>query len=731
VNASPFRALSVEPTREIARVAALPRRAWSDDAAAALADMLTRELKTPGGTMRLRPVQAIALYEAMEARGLFGPIRVGGGKTLLTLLLPVVLEAKRPILLLPAALIEKTWRDVQALKEHWRLATNVQMLSYEMLGLVQSAEKLKYIEPDLIIADEAHYLKNLRAGRTRRVARYMNGCPETCFVGVSGTVMKSSIKDFAHILRWALKQDAPVPVSDDEVSAWADALDDKVNPLGRRAPGALLALDPTLPQEEPAIVTRDTPRGLLVDVATMRRDSLARARQVFQKRLLETRGVVASPRSDGVTCSLRVSALEYEPAPVIAEHFETLRRRSETPCGKSFAEAAEMRMYARELALGFSYTWIPKEKVAEWDALVRQSKNVVPQKEINAGVKLIQKRAEPDRGLGTRGTEKRSSKELLPGTMATDEKSTSSSTESRSLSMKRWLRSTADAVTSATVKSENKVISQSIIATRQERSGEFSARSATEASGYSGTMPLGLSVPLRTFLEQNRPPPDWLQARREWCSFVRETIEESQSFDTMLQVANACRAGLLPSEKLSAWKVIETSYEPTTRPIFYDVTALDTCLRWLSENVGIVWVEHQAFGTALSQLSGLPYFGAGGLDASGVSIVNEKGDRSIIASVAACGQGFNLQMFCRNLVTSCPSGAATIEQVLGRTHRDGQEADEVTADVLLGCGEHYDAFFQALGGARAAQDTLGHSQKLLLADILIPNINDKKGPLWG
>ena len=102
----------------------------------------------------------------------------------------------------------------------------------------------------------------------------------------------------------------------------------------------------------------------------------------------------------------------------------------------------------------------------------------------------------------------------------------------------------------------------------------------------------------------------------------------------------------------------------------------------------------------------------------------------MIASIAACGQGFNLQMFSKNLITSCPSGAATVEQVLGRTHRDGQLADEVVVDILLGCREQYDAFDRALEGAKAAEALLGHSQKLLLADIVMPDISGRRGPLW-
>ncbi len=584
MNASPFRILSVEPSREIARVAALPRRTWSDDAAATLADMLTRELKTPGGTMKLRPVQAIALYEAMEVGGLFGPIRVGAGKTICTLLMPVVLEAKRPVLLLPAALIEKTWRDVQALREHWRLATNLQMISYEMLGLVQSAEKLEYIQPDLIVADECHRLKNFRAGRTRRVARYMQRHPATRFVGVSGTVMKSSIKDFAHILTWALKESAPVPASDDEVSAWADCLDEKVNPLGRRQAGALLTLDPEAARGEPVFVEWATP----TESADLRRDSLVRVRQVFQRRLLETRGVVASPKSDGVTCSLRVSALEYEPAPITAEHFAHVKKTMTTPDGWAFAESVVLRMYLRQLALGFHGIWEP------------------------------------------------------------------------------------------------------------------------------------------------RPPQEWIEARREWAAFVRETLADSTTLDTELQVKNAVKAGRLRTATLDAWSAVEDTFTIQPKDVWHDDAALDVCAAWMEREKGIVWTEHRFFSRRLAQITGATYYGENGMSERGESITLVKTGRAIIASVQANGTGRNLQMFSTNLITSCSPSAATVEQLIGRTHRDGQEADEVLVDILLGCGEHYDAFFQALGGARAAQDVLGHSQKLLLADILIPNnINDKKGPLWG
>jgi hypothetical protein len=577
---SPFGSQVVARTSEIKRIAALPRRVWSDEDATTLAAMLTRELKTPSGAMSLRPVQAVSLYESMEIGGLFGPMRVGSGKTLVTLLLPLVLEALRPILLVPAALIDKTWDDRARLVKHWRLATNLQLISYEMLGLVQSAQKLDYIRPDLIIADECHYLKNHRAGRTRRVTRYMREHPETRFVGVSGTVMKGSIKDFAHLLRWSLKAGAPIPVTDDETDTWADALDEKVNPLGRRQPGALFDL-----AAEPLDCAYGT----------------TQARRVFQSRLLQTKGVVASSKTDGVTCSLRIAALEYRPAAITEQHIDAMRRGVKdasgefvvlpwsTPDGWTFSQAIEFRMYLRQLALGFHSVWDP------------------------------------------------------------------------------------------------------------------------------------------------RPPPEWITARRDWAVYVRETLAHSRTLDTELQVANAAdtgRLGELGKEILGAWRAVRDTFKIQPRDVWHDDTAIQTCASWMKDNPGIVWTEHVFFARKLARETGATYYGANGLSDSGESITGVKPGRAIIASVQANSTGRNLQMFSANLVTSCPPGPAIVEQLIGRTHRDGQEADTVTVDILLGCLEHHDAFQRALDGARAAADTLGHDQKLLLSDILMPNVNDRKGPLW-
>jgi superfamily II DNA or RNA helicase len=67
----------------------LPKRDSQFD----LSMKLTQKLRTENGTMTLRPIQAQALSELEQCQGLFAPIRVGGGKTLISLLAPALLQA--------------------------------------------------------------------------------------------------------------------------------------------------------------------------------------------------------------------------------------------------------------------------------------------------------------------------------------------------------------------------------------------------------------------------------------------------------------------------------------------------------------------------------------------------------------------------------------------------------------------------------------------------------------
>lgn len=549
----------VGPSNELKRIKDIPRRTWTEAQAKDVAEKLTKLLKQPNGTMSLRPAQAMALHDLGVYKGLFGPIRVGGGKTLISLLAPYVLDAKKPLLLMPASLVEKTEDDRFHLANHWRIP-RIKILSYEKLGRVEGKHELDTHQPDFIEADEAHRLKNRKAGCTKRVERYMRDNPNTYFAAFSGTIMKLSLADMAHLLRWALKDNAPIPYEDGELDEWCDALDDRINPLNRRDPGALLELATT---EERLTL-----------------DGLSAARRGFCRRMLETPGVVATA-GEQVSCSLNIQVLEYKVNEVTEANFKKLRTKWLTPDDWDLTMAVDVWRHSRELSLGFHYIWSP------------------------------------------------------------------------------------------------------------------------------------------------RPPDPWRNRRRDWKSYCRSVLSHSRTIDTehelVLAIAKGTYKDDVGSKFLTEWVNIEPTFKVHTKAVWHDTAALETCEKWMKEGPGIVWCGHTFFAEELSRRTGAPYYANGGLDSKGNPISKADPTKAIIASVAANATGRNLQFYSRNLITSCPTGADTWEQLLGRTHRDGQEADEVTVDVLLGCFEHFDAWVKAFKGAHFFRDTQGQDQKLLIATTLFPS----------
>jgi hypothetical protein len=78
------------------------------------------------------------------------------------------------------------------------------------------------------------------------------------------------------------------------------------------------------------------------------------------------------------------------------------------------------------------------------------------------------------------------------------------------------------------------------------------------------------------------------------------------------------------------------------------------------------------------------------------------------------GVGKNLQThFSRNVITQFPPNGLIVEQMLGRTHRPGQEADEVIVDWFGGTPETEAAIYKAIEDARYQEETITGRQKLL------------------
>lgn len=569
-----FRREGVPRSAEFERILGLPKRDWEDLPKGGYLEKLSQHLRKPESKALLRPHQVAMLTELFDYGGGIGNLQIGSGKTLLTALAPTLLAAQRPILLIPAKLREKTARDFQKLRQDWHVHPRIECISYEQLSRVKSAELLDSIKPDLLMADEVHFLANLNSGRTKRVRKFMRRHPETKFLGLSGTLTNRSLKQLWHLLMWGLRpQLMPLPRLWTELELWARAIDEKVEPESRIAPGVLLELAAHLPQKEPP------------------EHPLMRARNGLRDRLRQTPGYVAT-QGTGIDVPITLELVKPPKSKAIDEALRQLRETWTTPNGVELTSPMEVWRYAATLACGFFYEWKPAA------------------------------------------------------------------------------------------------------------------------------------------------PKDWLQARKNWTRFLRQTLKHSRRYDTpehlRLAVVNGSFSDtfeyvdelgktkqVLPRSLLEAWQNIKDTYVYDVIPHWVD----EAHLRWILEKYCrrntdpmIYWVEHIAVGEKLSALSGMPYCQAGGKDQHG-RFIEDLAGYSVIASVKSCGEGTNLQQgWHRNFVTSCEPVGKTWEQLIGRTHRTGQEADSVEVYVLNSCEEQESSFNQAVADCRFKFNLEGQQQRLLLAD---------------
>jgi hypothetical protein len=315
----------IGPSEDLRRIKAIPRReAFTFPDLGALADNIA---------CIPRPIQEQALKEILAARGGLIPIAVGGGKTLVSLLAPTILGNPRSVLLLPANLVEKTESDRSILRgQGWDVSMSIQIHSYESLGRIAKQGALEFFGPELIIADEVHKLKRLKAAVTRRVRRYMQAHPETMFIGLSGTILEKALEQFAHLLIWALKENAPVPIRPDILREWGEALDPKVDDFKRRDPGAILELKP----------------------------GAQTGAEAFQDRLRSTVGIVFSGEEQDYKGSLSIQRITYKHSEITDANFKKLRDDALTPDGWALTEAVDIWRVARQLAIGLHYIWDPR-----------------------------------------------------------------------------------------------------------------------------------------------------------------------------------------------------------------------------------------------------------------------------------------------------------------------------------------------------------------------------------
>ena len=335
------------PYPETARILSLPIR---EDP-----DKLPPEILRDLGGGELWDIQNKALECLRKNNGGVFPIGVGHGKTLISALSPTILKSKKALLLVPAPLFQKTLKEFQELREVWDILPPeiFTILSYSRLSLADSSELLEELQPDLIVADEAHLLRQKTSARTKRVIRYFQKFPATRFVGLSGTLTARSLKDYTHLIELSLREKSPVPLDYRELQAWSVCVD-AVTP----EPATLSDRRIFSPVYETFGAFGHLPF------------SQSQAREAYRRRLQTCPGVLMS-RDSSFAGSLVFAPLSVAICESARRALGVLARTWTLPNGEELVDALEQSRARRQLSQGFYYTWVweegtTREQIAKW-----------------------------------------------------------------------------------------------------------------------------------------------------------------------------------------------------------------------------------------------------------------------------------------------------------------------------------------------------------------------------
>lgn len=364
---------------DIERILSLPvdTRTPESEEAVELARKWTDHFRVPGGTRELRPVQGLVLEYLADrnVQGAVGAIGVGFGKTLISLLAPRVLgiAPDRTVLIVPAAMRQGLAKEMNINYEHFAIETRIWVLSYAEISMDGNEGLLESLDPDLLICDEAHYLKSRgKSKRANAVIRFLAGRRDCVFLPMSGTLTSNSIKEYAHILEMSLGVGSPAPIPWTELDTWARCID--VNSAMNIAESW---------QWEKMVPLVEWDQGIdfghITKLAVA--DRQRAVREAFYHRFSTAPGIVQTSRS-AVQCSLYIEPLSDIAIPGhVYAAMETVERDWRLPQGEEVDDPLALARALRQLALGFYYRWVwPAGEPdrawlysrAEWHAAVRK-----------------------------------------------------------------------------------------------------------------------------------------------------------------------------------------------------------------------------------------------------------------------------------------------------------------------------------------------------------------------
>jgi hypothetical protein len=222
------------------------------------------------------------------------------------------------------------------------------ILSYELLSRDRGWAELQAYRPDLLIADEAHKLKNPKAACTKRVIRYLSQIAKDCvYVDCTGTLAQRSIMEYWHRVHLAIDDGLqPLPRDIAQARDWSDALDETPSSGIRALPGALTKLWGSEERE-------------LYFGSKSRETTLKATRMAYRRRLMSAPGMMSVTGTDGVDMPILIDEVSWPVGPSVVEAFSKLREDWCLPDGEPVDSPAILWMVARCLVQGFYYQLDP------------------------------------------------------------------------------------------------------------------------------------------------------------------------------------------------------------------------------------------------------------------------------------------------------------------------------------------------------------------------------------
>lgn len=357
---------------------------------------------------RLFCEQASALAAYITEAGGFFPIGVGWGKTGISLM---IAERgwqkglkKIAIMLEPSCLTQLIKRDIP----YWRRMTNLSVpfivlggkqprerrafyesgrvgcyiIPYSLLSVKDTMDMLEAVDPDLVIADECHNLRDRKTARTKRWMAMMN-YRERELIAMSGTISSKSIEDYRHLIDLALKDGSPLPRSAAMSHGWARVLDSGAALTEQHQAGPLEPLVMWANEQLIQVRRAEPDKEKRAKIKHLRL-TVSDIRDAYKMRMHSAPGVVSSPDSE-VKASLSIEGLNEKGEPWTAEgsfwqesagwsdldqHMTRVKEEWQTPNGDEIEHAIHTFKWMVELGSGFynELVWPTPEQVMQASA---------------------------------------------------------------------------------------------------------------------------------------------------------------------------------------------------------------------------------------------------------------------------------------------------------------------------------------------------------------------------